>query len=98
MTFGFSDSLLGSISFSPNSIIVRSLEFRFPSLGLSDHGRQQIARKSQCSDGRIGGKHTAPELVVRRLLHSLGYRFRLHRRDLPGTPDIVFRRGERLSL
>jgi len=39
---------------------------------------------------RIGGKNTAPELVVRRLLHSLGYRFRLHRRDLPGTPDIVF--------
>lgn len=39
---------------------------------------------------RIGGKNTAPELFVRRLLHSLGYRFRLHRRDLPGTPDIVF--------
>ncbi|WP_115681353.1 very short patch repair endonuclease [Cupriavidus taiwanensis] len=33
---------------------------------------------------------TAPELIVRRLLHSLGYRYRLHRRDLPGTPDIVF--------
>lgn len=39
---------------------------------------------------RIGGKDTAPELVVRRLLHALGYRFRLHRRGLPGTPDIVF--------
>ncbi len=39
---------------------------------------------------RIGGKNTAPELTVRRLLHSLGYRFRLHRRELPGTPDIVF--------
>lgn len=39
---------------------------------------------------RIGGKNTAPELIVRRLLHSLGYRYRLHRRDLPGTPDIVF--------
>jgi DNA mismatch endonuclease (patch repair protein) len=39
---------------------------------------------------RIGGKDTAPEMTVRRLLHSLGYRFRLHRRDLPGTPDIVF--------
>lgn len=39
---------------------------------------------------RIGGKNTAPELVVRRLLHTLGYRFRLHRRDLPGSPDIVF--------
>lgn len=39
---------------------------------------------------RIGGKDTAPELVVRRLLYALGYRFRLHRSDLPGTPDIVF--------
>jgi DNA mismatch endonuclease (patch repair protein) len=37
----------------------------------------------------IGSKDTAPELAVRRLLHALGYRFRLHRRDLPGTPDIV---------
>jgi DNA mismatch endonuclease (patch repair protein) len=39
---------------------------------------------------RVGGKNTAPELIVRRLLYALGYRFRLHRRDLPGTPDIVF--------
>ena len=38
---------------------------------------------------RIGSKNTAPELIVRRLLHALGYRFRLHRKDLPGTPDIV---------
>ncbi len=38
---------------------------------------------------RIGSKNTAPELTVRRLLHGLGYRFRLHRRNLPGTPDIV---------
>ena len=37
----------------------------------------------------IGSKDTAPELAVRRLLHALGFRFRLHRRDLPGTPDIV---------
>lgn len=38
---------------------------------------------------RIGSKNTAPEIVVRRLLHAMGYRFRLHRKDLPGTPDIV---------
>jgi DNA mismatch endonuclease Vsr len=37
----------------------------------------------------VGGKDTAPELRVRRLLHGMGFRFRLHRRDLPGTPDIV---------
>lgn len=35
-------------------------------------------------------KDTKPEIAVRRMLHAMGYRFRLHRRDLPGTPDIVF--------
>jgi DNA mismatch endonuclease, patch repair protein len=35
-------------------------------------------------------RDTAPEKLVRSLLHRLGYRFRLHRRDLAGTPDIVF--------
>lgn len=35
-------------------------------------------------------KDTKPELVVRRLVHALGYRFRLHRTDLPGKPDMVF--------
>jgi DNA mismatch endonuclease, patch repair protein len=39
--------------------------------------------------GRVGGKNTKPELVVRSLLHSMGYRFRLHRSDLQGKPDIV---------
>lgn len=37
----------------------------------------------------IRGKDTTPELKVRRLLHSMGYRFRLHQKDLPGKPDIV---------
>jgi DNA mismatch endonuclease (patch repair protein) len=37
----------------------------------------------------IRGKDTRPEKAVRSLLHSLGYRFRLHRKDLPGKPDIV---------
>ena len=37
----------------------------------------------------IRGKNSAPEMMVRRLLLAAGYRFRLHRRDLPGTPDIV---------
>ena len=34
--------------------------------------------------------HTMPEMRVRRLAHALGYRFRLHRTDLPGSPDLVF--------
>jgi DNA mismatch endonuclease, patch repair protein len=38
---------------------------------------------------RIRGKDTSPEMVVRSLLHSLGYRYRLHVRTLPGCPDIV---------
>lgn len=37
----------------------------------------------------IRGKDTAPELAVRRMLHGMGLRFRLHRKDLPGSPDIV---------
>ena len=35
-------------------------------------------------------KDTKPEIATRRMLHAIGYRFRLHRSDLPGTPDIVF--------
>ncbi len=38
---------------------------------------------------RIRSKDTVPEIQVRSLLHRMGYRFRLHRKDLPGTPDIV---------
>jgi DNA mismatch endonuclease (patch repair protein) len=38
----------------------------------------------------IRGKNTAPELAVRRVLHRLGYRYRLHARNLPGNPDIAF--------
>jgi DNA mismatch endonuclease (patch repair protein) len=41
--------------------------------------------------GRIRGRDTGPEMTVRRLLHAMRYRFRLHARDLPGKPDIVFR-------
>lgn len=38
----------------------------------------------------VRSKDTKPEHVVRRLAHGLGYRFRLHRKDLPGRPDLVF--------
>ena len=37
----------------------------------------------------VHSKNTLPEIVVRRLLHKMGFRFRLHRKDLPGKPDIV---------
>ena len=39
---------------------------------------------------RVRGKDTGPELRVRRVAHALGLRFRLHRKDLPGKPDLVF--------
>lgn len=39
---------------------------------------------------RICSKDTSPEMVVRRLVHRLGYRYRLHRKNLPGKPDLVF--------
>lgn len=38
----------------------------------------------------IKSKDTTPEMIVRRLVYGLGYRYRLHRRDLPGCPDLVF--------
>ena len=41
---------------------------------------------------RVRDKDSKPELAVRRLVHRLGYRFRLHNRKLPGTPDLVFPR------
>ncbi|TGP24873.1 MULTISPECIES: very short patch repair endonuclease [unclassified Mesorhizobium] len=44
---------------------------------------------------RINGADTKPELIVRGLLWHMGYRFRLHARDLPGKPDIVFRGRKR---
>ena len=38
----------------------------------------------------VRSKDTKPEMLVRRAAHALGYRFRLHRKDLPGKPDLVF--------
>lgn len=40
--------------------------------------------------------NTKPELLARRIIHAMGYRYRLHARDLPGTPDIVFRRRRKV--
>jgi DNA mismatch endonuclease (patch repair protein) len=46
----------------------------------------------------VKSKNTAPELLVRRLVHSLGFRFRLHVKSLPGTPDLVFPRLKKIIL
>ena len=45
----------------------------------------------------VRNANTTPEIRVRKFLHAAGYRFRLHRRDLPGTPDIVMQ-GRRLAI
>lgn len=45
--------------------------------------RSEIMRRVRSTD-------TSPEMIVRKLTHSLGYRYRLHRKDLPGKPDLVF--------
>jgi len=41
---------------------------------------------------QVRSKNTSPEIIVRSILHRMGYRFRLHRKDLPGNPDIVLPR------
>lgn len=48
-----------------------------------DQNRSRIMRA-------VKGRNTAPEMIVRRLVHSMGYRYRLHRKDLPGKPDLTF--------
>src|SRR3989339_2143356 len=46
--------------------------------------------------GLVKAKDTKPELLVRRVVYALGYRYRLHKRDLPGCPDLVF--GQRKKI
>jgi DNA mismatch endonuclease Vsr len=55
------------------------------------HGAKDKLTKARRSwnMGRIRSRNTKPELIVRSLLHRMGYRFRLHDRKLPGCPDIV---------
>lgn len=45
---------------------------------------------------RVHSRNTEPEMMVRRLVHSMGYRYRLHAKDLPGKPDLVFRSREKV--
>jgi len=56
------------------------------------HSREQRSRNMSA----IRGKDTKPEMVVRGIVHGLGYRYRLHRRDLPGAPDLVFPKTHRV--
>jgi DNA mismatch endonuclease (patch repair protein) len=59
------------------------------------HGKLKQSERSRIM-AAVKSKDTTPELLVRRLVHSLGYRYRLHVRSLPGTPDLVFPRLRRI--
>lgn len=59
--------------------------------------RLSVAQRS-AQMARVGSVNTRPEIVVRRMLHAMGFRFRLHRRDLPGTPDVVLPRYKTVVL
>lgn len=54
------------------------------------------AERRSANMRQIRSKDTTPELTLRRMLHRLGYRFRLHRKDLPGKPDLVFSSRQRV--
>lgn len=58
--------------------------------------RQKLTRSENMA--RIRSRDSKPELTVRSLAHSMGFRFRLHRRDLPGAPDLVFPGRRRIIL
>ena len=74
-------------------MVVMPAQVAAQSLFLASRIRRRWTRSVQSVAARICGirsKNTSPELVLRRFLHGLGYRFRLHRKDLPGQPDLVF--------
>lgn len=54
--------------------------------------REPIDPERSALMARVRSRNTKPEIVVRRVTHALGYRFRLHRHNLPGTPDLVLPR------
>nr|WP_171211961.1 very short patch repair endonuclease [Ruegeria sp. HKCCA5426] len=61
----------------------RARQLRLPADRISADRRSENMR-------RIKSQHTKPEMIVRRLVHSLGYRYRLHKKGFPGRPDLVF--------
>ena len=58
-------------------------------LAAATRSRESYPSLRSWTMSRIGSKNTKPEIAVRKAAHALGLRFRLHRRNLPGTPDLV---------
>ena len=56
---------------------------------MSSEEKYKVSEQRSRNMSAIKSKNTKPEIKVRKLLHSMGYRFRLHSKDLPGSPDIV---------
>ena len=56
---------------------------------MSSEVKHKVSEQRSRNMSAIKSKNTKPEIAVRKLLHSMGYRFRLHRKDLPGSPDIL---------
>ena len=56
---------------------------------MSSEVMHKVSEQRSRNMSAIKSKNTKPEIAVRKLLHSMGYRFRLHRKDLPGSPDII---------
>ena len=56
---------------------------------MSSEVLHEVSEQRSRNMSAIKSKNTKPEIKVRKILHSMGYRFRLHRKDLPGSPDIV---------
>ena len=59
--------------------------------GENDREEEAPSEATRRRMARVGSKDTGPEMRVRRAAHALGYRYRLHGKDLPGSPDLVFR-------
>ncbi len=55
-------------------------------------------KKRSAIMSRVRGKNTSPEIIVRKVVHSLGYRFRLHKNNLPGKPDLILPRHQKIIL
>lgn len=83
---------------NPKRLAAQRVDGNTDSRGAAVTAMAAIDPKRSAMMARIGPRDTAPELAVRRALHRLGYRFRLHRRDLPGKPDVVLPRHRTIFL
>lgn len=79
--------MVGTPPLTPGTIIASTCGHRYD--GVMDRFSPQ---KRSSVMACVKSRDTGPEKLVRSLLHAMGYRFRLHRKDLPGTPDIVLPR------